>query len=159
MAKPGYAKLLMNRKMPPDKPSQPIFPGFAGISADWRQGVNMTDLATPNLPARDFEVTESFFAVLGFSRTWRDAGWMILQRGRMQLEFFLDPGVNPLTSSFGCCLRLDDLDQFYAACRAAGIPEGNVGHPRLQRPRREAWGGRVGALIDPDGTLLRLIEN
>ncbi len=84
---------------------------------------------------------------------------MILERGDLKLEFFLDPDLDPLTSSFGSCLRLDDLDGFYAVCRATGLPESHVGQPRLHPPKREAWGGRVGALIDPDGTLLRLIQN
>ena len=46
---------------------------------------------------------------------------MILRRA-LTLEFFL-PDLDPLTSSFGCCLRLDDLAAFYAACVAAGLPE------------------------------------
>jgi catechol 2,3-dioxygenase-like lactoylglutathione lyase family enzyme len=119
----------------------------------------MTDFATPNLPARNFEDASRFYAALGFTESWRDAGWMILRRGTLQLEFFPHPDIDPLTSSFGCCLRVDDLDGLYAACRAAGIPEASVGQPRLHPPRREAWGGRVGYLIDPDGTLLRLVEN
>jgi uncharacterized glyoxalase superfamily protein PhnB len=28
----------------------------------------------------------------------------------------------------------------------------------LHPPKREPWGGLVGALIDPDGNLLRLIQ-
>src|SRR3546814_2947573 len=31
--------------------------------------------------------------------------------------------IYPLESSFGCCLRLDDLQAFYGICRVAGIPE------------------------------------
>ena len=117
----------------------------------------MTDIATPNLPSRNFDVTEAFFRPLGFSRSWRDDGWMILRRGALQLEFFLFPEVDPATSSFGCCLRLDDVDAFYAVCQGAGVPEAHLGWPRIHPPRREAWGGKVGALVDPDGTLLRLI--
>jgi hypothetical protein len=37
---------------------------------------------------------------------------MVLKRGEPTLEFFR-PDVNPLTSWFGCCLRLDELDGFY----------------------------------------------
>ncbi len=84
---------------------------------------------------------------------------MILKRGSVTLEFFPHPELNPQTSWFSCCLRLDNLDEFYAVCQAAGIPEANVGQPRLHAPRTEDWGGKVGALIDPDGTLLRLIQN
>jgi catechol 2,3-dioxygenase-like lactoylglutathione lyase family enzyme len=119
----------------------------------------MSDAATPNLPSRDFEKTSRFYAALGFSESWRDAGWMILRRGELTLEFFPHPELDPLTSWFSCCLRLDDLDAFYTSCKEAGLPEGRGGQPRLQAPRVEAWGGRVGFLVDLDGTLVRLIQN
>ena len=119
----------------------------------------MTDHATPNLPSRDFDATEQFYAKLGFERRWRDDGWMILERGGLKLEFFPFPNLDPLTSSFGSCLRLDDLDTFYAIAKDAGLPETRTGQPRIHAPRIEPWGGRVGAIIDPDGTLLRIIQN
>jgi hypothetical protein len=119
----------------------------------------MSDLSTPNLPSRDFDVTAKFYGALGFEAGWRDSGWMIMRRGAITLEFFPHPGLDPWTSWFSCCLRLDDLDSFYAACKLAGIPESNNGQPRLHPPKFEEWGGRVGALIDPDGTLIRLIQN
>ncbi len=119
----------------------------------------MTDRATPNLPSRDFAATSQFYAALGFVERYRDGGWMILARGDLQLEFFHHPEVDPLTSWFSCCLRVDDLDALYAACLAAGLPEARTGQPRLHAPTLEPWGGRVGALIDLDGTLLRLIQN
>ena len=117
------------------------------------------DHATPNLPARDFEETARFYAALGFVEGWRDAGWMILRRGELTLEFFPFPDLDPLTSSFGSCLRLDDLDGFYGVCVAAGLPEQSHGQPRLSPPRREASGMTIAYLIDPDGTLLRLVQN
>ncbi|MDZ4365104.1 bleomycin resistance protein [Brevundimonas sp.] len=119
----------------------------------------MADHATPNLPSSDFGRTSAFYVALGFVEGWRDDGWMILTRGDLVLEFFSYPDIDPRTSSFSCCLRLDDLDGFYAVCKATGLPETCQGHPRLHPPRTEPWGGRVGALIDPDGTLLRLIQN
>jgi catechol 2,3-dioxygenase-like lactoylglutathione lyase family enzyme len=119
----------------------------------------MTDRATPNLPSRDFEATSRFYATLGFGEGWRDDGWMILSKGELTLEFFPHPELDPLSSWFSCCLRLDDLDGFYAACRSTGLPETGAGQPRLHPPKVEGSGLRIGALIDPDGTLLRLIEN
>ena len=119
----------------------------------------MSDHATPNLPARDFEETSQFYARLGFTQSYRDGGWMILQRGGLKLEFFPFPDLDPFESSFGSCLRLDDLDAFYGACRSAGLPEARTGIPRISPPRVEPWGGRVGYLVDPDGTLLRLVQN
>ena len=119
----------------------------------------MTDHATPNLPSRDFSVTAAFYGGLGFVEGWRDAGWMILTRNGATLEFFPDPDLDPLSSSFGCCLRLDDLDAFYAAASGAGIAESDFGHPRLKPPTVEHSGMRIAYLIDPDGTLVRLVQN
>lgn len=117
------------------------------------------DHATPNLPSREFEATSRFYAALGFEQGWRDDGWMILKRGDLTLEFFPFPDLDPLTSSFSCCLRVDDLDSLYAACVTAGIAEQCRGQPRLHPPKVEASGLRIAYLVDPDGTLLRLIQN
>ncbi len=119
----------------------------------------MADRATPNLPSRDFEQTSRFYRHLGFRESWRDDGWMILRLGELQLEFFLYPDLDPAQSSFGCCLRLDDLDGFYGECNAAGIPEVSTGWPRIHAPARDRSGLRIGALLDPDGSLLRLVQN
>jgi len=119
----------------------------------------MTDRATPNLPARAFVTTSAFYARLGFTEDYRDEGWMILRRGELQLEFFPFPDLEPSASSFSCCLRLDDVDELYAVCRAAGIPEVTTGWPRTHPPRREPSGLRIGYLVDPDGSLLRLVQN
>lgn len=115
--------------------------------------------STPNLPSRNFKATAQFYHALGFQETWHDEGWMILKRDTLTLEFFPHPELDPATSWFSCCLRLDDLDSFYAVCLTANIPEGSEGMPRLHKPQLEESGLRIGALIDPDGTLLRLIQN
>lgn len=119
----------------------------------------MADHSTPNLPSRDFGATSRFYAQLGFVEGWRDDGWLILKRYGLALEFFPHPGLDPAASWFSCCLRLDDLDGFFAVCKAAGLPETRIGQPRLHPPALEASGLRIGALIDPDGSLLRLIQN
>ena len=119
----------------------------------------MPDFAAPNLPSRSLTATAAFYGALGFECVWRDKGWMILERGTLLLEFFSHPGLDPAASWFSCCLRLDDLEGFYAALAAAGIPEQGDGLPRLHPPREERSGMTVAALVDPDGTLLRLIQN
>ncbi len=96
--------------------------------------------------------------MIGFEESYRDTNWMILERGGLILEFFPHPGLEPATSSFGCCLRLDDVNAFFAHLVAAGIPETHLGWPRIHRPKRESWGGLVGALVDIDGSLLRLVQ-
>jgi hypothetical protein len=117
------------------------------------------DQATPNLPSRDFGATSAFYAALGFAEGWRDNGWMILDRGALKLEFFPFADLDPQTSSFGCCLRLDDLSAFYGVVAAAGIPEQRTGMPRLNPPRLEESGLTIAYLVDPDGSLLRLVQN
>ncbi len=119
----------------------------------------MTDHATPNLPARDFAATAAFYAKLGFAEDFRDEGWMILSRGTMTLEFFPYPDLDPFQSSFSCCLRLDDLPAMMALVEASGVPDARIGIPRYHPPQREDSGLTIAYLIDPDGTLLRLIQN
>jgi len=119
----------------------------------------MVDRATPNLPSRELDATVGFYAALGFVATYHDPGWLILERGTVMLEFFPDPGLDPATTSASCCLRVDDLDGWYAACVAAGLPETHLGRPRLHPPRVEDSGMRIGYLVDADGVLLRLVQN
>ena len=117
----------------------------------------MATTATPNLPSRDFSVTSEFYGRLGFTQSYRDDGWMILTRDGAMVEFFAAPQLDPATSSFSCCLRMDDVDAFYRECLAAGLPEVTTGFPRIHPPRLEGSGLRIGAVLEPDGTLLRLI--
>ena len=118
----------------------------------------MTNFTTPNLPSRDFDATFNFYQKLGFKETWRDAGWMILKKEELVLEFFVHPGLDPAESWFSCCFRLDDVESFFQLAMRAGIPNATEGTPRLNHPKKESWGGTVGSLVDIDGTLIRLIQ-
>ncbi|QBX55716.1 bleomycin resistance protein [Nocardioides seonyuensis] len=119
----------------------------------------MVDHATPNLPARDLDATVEFYSALGFEKVFGDPGWLIMQRGTVMLEFFPDPGMDPASTASSCCLRVDDVDALYAACAATGLAETHLGWPRLHAPRVEDSGMRIGALVDLDGNLLRLVQN
>ena len=119
----------------------------------------MSDAATPNLPARDFAETAAFYARLGFEVDYRSDGWMILSRSDLTLEFFPYPDLDPYQSSFSCCLRLDDLSSMMALVEASGVPDARRGIPRYHPPAPDPSGLTIAYLIDPDGTLLRLIQN
>ena len=81
----------------------------------------MVDRAVPNLPSRDFDRTLELYCSFGFTAVFRDDGWMILERGGVQLEFFPYPDLDPAQSSFMCSLRVHDVDELYESIRAAGI--------------------------------------
>lgn len=116
----------------------------------------MSDRITANLPSRNLSATASFYAALGFTVDYRDDQWMILSRGSLEIEFFPYPDLDPATSSFSACVRVDDLDRLHAIWSAANLP--GEGIPRLQGP---PWviadDLRMFAIIDCDGSLLRCI--
>ncbi|NQX11513.1 bleomycin resistance protein [Microbacteriaceae bacterium VKM Ac-2855] len=120
--------------------------------------VSARDRAVPNLPSRDLDATEAFYAGFGFERRFRDLGWMILARGELELEFFPLPDLDPRSSDFMCSVRVVDVDELFEAIRASGVPISSTGMPRLHEVRMQDWGLRAGYLVDPDGTQLALIE-
>ncbi len=117
------------------------------------------DRITANLPSRDFDRTEGFYAALGFSAGFKDDGWMILDRGPLQIEFFPNPDLDPAQSSFSACIRVDDLDGLFAAFQRAGLSANPRATPRLTPPQKQPGVPRMFALVDGDGSLLRCLEN
>lgn len=115
----------------------------------------MTDRATPNLPSRDFDATVDFYARLGFAQRYRDAAWLILTRGDLQLEFFPHPDLDPYANYAGTCLRVADARGLHGAFTTAGLPTDPTAIPRLTPPADRPWGFVEFALVDPDGNLLR----
>ena len=105
----------------------------------------MVNRATPNLPSRDLAATAEFYTRLGFVEEYRDAGWLILTRDGATLEFFTFFDLDPATSSFGCCLRLDDVDAFFQTCVVAGP------FPRIGLVPRGCLAGRLPEQAHLDG--------
>jgi hypothetical protein len=117
----------------------------------------MTDRITANLPSNDFDRTGAFYESLGFTVEFKGDDWMIISKGPLEIEFF-PLAINPKESCFSACIRVDDLDGLYAefskglpGCMPADIP-------RVTPPAME-HGLRMFLLIDPDGSLLRCIDN
>lgn len=119
----------------------------------------MTTRATPNLPSRDLDKTEKFYQALGFVTGFKDDGWMIMQRGALEIEFFPHADLDPRTSCFSSCFRVDDLDALYAAFQAVGFPNDCWSVPRMDAPQTMPFGLRMFHLVDLDGTLIRCIDN
>jgi len=117
------------------------------------------DHATPNLPSRNFLKTERFYSKLSFAASYRSGHWLILQRGAVHLEFFPWPDLDPAQNNHSCCIRLNDLGALVSQCADAGVPEAREGIPRIVPPQRDISGLTIAYLIDPDGSLLRLVQN
>lgn len=121
----------------------------------------MTDQGkiTANLPSRDFDKTEAFYQDLGFETVYRGEGWMILSRDSMMVEFFPHPDLNPSESYFSASMRLPDIDLMHGEWANLNLPSAQGNVPRLSAPFE--LGGeapRMFALVDPDGSLWRVME-
>jgi hypothetical protein len=113
------------------------------------------DHIVANLPAIDLLKTSEFYQKLGFIEDFRDEGWMMMSRGDLKLEFFPYLDLDPYQSSFSACVRVSDVDAYYEDWARLNLP--SQGIPRLTAPEDMAFGLRMAALIDENGSLLRLI--
>ena len=114
------------------------------------------DIAIPQLPARSMERTAAFYHGLGFDfEVVSPAGdYAIAERGSLEVHFFLHESLVPSESSFGCYFRVGDVAALYSAFSAAGLP--GYGIPRITPLENKPWGMREFAVIDEDGSLIRI---
>lgn len=117
------------------------------------------DRITANLPARNFDATAEFYGRMGFGCDYRDDHWMILSRGGFELEFFPHPELDPKSSWFSACVRVDDLEAWHKDWLALGLPQDHTSIPRITGIMDRPPVPRMFALIDCDGSLLRVLEN
>ncbi len=116
------------------------------------------DMITANLPSRDFTATAAFYARLGFDVAFQDDGWMILRRGDQLVEFFPHPDLDPKTSWFSACLRVDDIDATYTAFANAGLTNNSSTQSPLTPPEYITPTIRMFAFTDQDGSLWRCLQ-
>lgn len=119
----------------------------------------MTDRITANLPSRDFGATADFYGRLGFAVRFRGEDWMILARGPLVVEFFSHPDLDPRSSWFSACLRVEDPDALLDDWQRLGLASDPGAVPRLTGFFKPGAAPRMFALVDPDGSLLRVIDN
>ncbi|MEZ5456546.1 MAG: VOC family protein [Lysobacteraceae bacterium] len=116
----------------------------------------ITDLAIPQLPARSMARTIAFYTALGFDVevVSPHQDYAIGSRGSLELHFFLHPELEPAASSFGCYFRVGDVDALHAQFSSAKLP--GKGIPRITTPENKPWGLREFAVVDEDGSLIRI---
>lgn len=113
------------------------------------------DVAIPQLPSRSIEKTLAFYARLGFDgEAVPGHAYAILVRGSVEIHFFLHETLRPEESAFSCYLRVQDVDTIYKAFSAASLP--GKGIPLMEPLENKPWGMREFAVIDEDGTLVRV---
>jgi uncharacterized glyoxalase superfamily protein PhnB len=114
-----------------------------------------TELLRPFLPAKDFNLSKSFYETLGFEKLLdaevaifaAGSGGFILQR-HYQKEF---------AENFMMQLMVDDLDAWWAHIEALDLP-GKFGVPSPRAPAMQPWGLRVAYLFDPSGVLWHVAQ-
>ncbi len=114
------------------------------------------DIAIPILPSRSLSKTLVFYQQLGFEGRTLGVGdsYAVLQRGSVELHFFLFEGLDPAASSFGCYLRVLDVESIRDAFSLSRLP--GKGIPRMDALESKPWGMKEFAIVDPDGNLLRI---
>lgn len=118
----------------------------------------MTEHAVPILPSRDLAETLEFYAALGFeNRGAPPAVWnyLIIARGTVELHFFGDPDVDPLTTAASCYVYVDDADRLFRAWADLVVPDPPTGS-RLVAPVDSDYGMREFAVVDRSGNLIRI---
>jgi len=114
---------------------------------------------TANLPSRDFDTTETFYHSLGFATAYRGDNWMILSRDSMIVEFFPHPHLDAKSSWFSASMRLADIDVIHGEWSGLNLPSDEGETPRMTAPFELGDDApRMFALVDPDGSLLRVME-
>jgi catechol 2,3-dioxygenase-like lactoylglutathione lyase family enzyme len=108
----------------------------------------------PILLARDLAETGRFYAALGFTCGWPMPDYLIVDRDGAEIHFVPAAELDPFTSDAMCYLFVDDVDALVGQWQELGLPDAGI--PRLEPAEDKPWGLREAALVDPDGTLLRV---
>lgn len=114
------------------------------------------DIAIPQLPARSMERTLAFYRRLGFDTeiVSPNGDYAIADRGSLEIHFFAHYPLVPAESAFGCYLRVSDVDALHADFAKAGLPDAGI--PRITAIEDKPWGMREFAVVDEDGSLIRI---
>ena len=124
--------------------------------------VNPTERMIPLLPCRSIDDQIGFYETLGFEVTYRQKApnvYASVQRGGIELHFFVMKGYDPAGSYSTCYVMVADIDPLYADFRAR-LKEamGRVptrGMPRIGALKDMSYGVRQFLMTDPGGNIIR----
>jgi catechol 2,3-dioxygenase-like lactoylglutathione lyase family enzyme len=123
----------------------------------------LTERTIPILPCRSIDDVLAFYRALGFVVTYqqeRPNTYAVVQRGGIELQFFVLKGLDPAQSYSTCYVLVDDVDGLYEAF-TVGLRDaiGRVptrGIPRVGSLRDMAYGVRQFVVVDPGGNYIRI---
>ena len=119
----------------------------------------LEEYAVPVLPSRDLHETLGFYERLGFALQGapiEQYRYLIIGRGSIELHFFEQPSVDPLTTDAGCYVRVRDAEALHSEWQTVGVPTDTVTGSRLMGITSTEYGLTEFALVDPSGNLLRI---
>ena len=119
----------------------------------------LEEYAVPVLPSRDLHATLAFYERLGFvlrGAPIEQYRYLIIGRGSIELHFFEQPTVDPLTTDAGCYVRVREAEALHSEWQAIGVPTDPVTGSRLMGVTNTEYGMAEFALVDPSGNLLRI---
>lgn len=116
----------------------------------------------PLLPCRSIDDQLAFYESLAFEVTYRQKApnvYAAVQRGGIELHFFVMKGYDPAGSYSTCYVMTPDIDTLYAEFRA-GLKQarGRIptrGIPRLGPLKQMSYGVRQFLMTDPGGNIVR----
>jgi catechol 2,3-dioxygenase-like lactoylglutathione lyase family enzyme len=121
------------------------------------------DRMIPLLPCRSIDDQLAFYDALGFEVTYRQTApnvYAAVQRGAIELHFFVMKGYEPADSYSTCYVMVSDVDRLYADFRAGlkawlgRVPTRGV--PRLGALGDMSYGVRQFLMTDPGGNIIRV---
>ena len=99
----------------------------------------------PIFSVRDLDAALDFYQRLGFSvRAYSGGGYGFAERDGLEIHLGVPVKEHRAGSAY---LFVDDADAFAAAWHAAGV--------EVHMPEDTEWGQHEGALVDPDGNVIR----
>jgi hypothetical protein len=117
----------------------------------------------PILPCRSIDDQLAFYESLGFEITYRQKApnvYASVQRGAIELHFFVLKSYEPANSYSSCYVYVSDVDRLYADFRA-GMKRslGRVptrGIPRIGALKDMSYGIRQFLMTDPGGNIIHI---
>jgi len=99
-------------------------------------------------PGPRLDASLSYYEQLGFKvRAYEGGGYGFAKRDRVEIHLGFAPDIRPSDAKHSAYLWVDDADELAQSWLSAGV--------EVHMPEDTEWGQHEGAVVDPDGNVLR----